>query len=112
MAEFKIYYWNVYAIILTDEVVRQVKISESKIVVTISALVPILRRALKECPTLKSIIVVGEPAEGCHTFSEMIKFDSSGSKFLKGSDINSKDFVAILPFSSGTTGPPKGEEIV
>ncbi len=84
------------------------KISESKIVVTIPALLPVIRRAVAECPTLKSVVVVGEAAEGCHTFSEMVKADSSEAEFLKGADIDTKDYVALLPFSSGTTGPPKG----
>lgn len=54
---------------------------------------------------------MGEAHEGCHTFSEMIKVDPAGSNFLKGSQINTRDTVAMLPFSSGTTGPPKGVQL-
>jgi hypothetical protein len=51
--------------------------------------------------------VLGEAQEGCHTYFEMIKVDPTGVDFLKGKDIDTRQETALLPWSSGTTGPPK-----
>lgn len=62
------------------------------------------RKAKSRNPKIRSIIMVGEPHEGCHTFKEMANCDPSGVTFMRGADIDTVNDVAILPFSSGTTG--------
>jgi acyl-coenzyme A synthetase/AMP-(fatty) acid ligase len=83
--------------------------------VTFPIYVPIIQQVIQTTPELSKckIIVVGEAQEGCHTFSEMLKTDSalSGVKLVTGSDpsIDLENDTAALMYSSGTTGPPKGE---
>lgn len=56
------------------------------------------------------VIIIGEPEEGCHTFGEMLRVDSSSADLASSSDsdLNTEEDVALLAYSSGTTGPPKG----
>jgi len=58
----------------------------------------------KSNPNIRSIIVVGEAPQGCHSFFQMIKADTLGVEFFKGSSIDTTKEIAALPFSSGTTG--------
>ena len=44
--------------------------------------------------------------EGVRPFSALLKDDGKG--FPSSVDIDPKDDVALLPYSSGTTGLPKG----
>jgi acyl-CoA synthetase (AMP-forming)/AMP-acid ligase II len=91
-----------------DEIKRQLQGSEVKCAITIPAFVPPILEAQKVLPALSHIVVIGESQPGCHNFFEMIKTDTTGVKFFTGKEIDTEDDVAILPYSSGTTGPPKG----
>lgn len=53
----------------------------------------------------KEIMVIGE-AEGCRPFSSLLEDD--GKWFPENVDLDPKNDVIVLPFSSGTTGLPKG----
>ena len=50
-------------------------------------------------------MVIGE-AEGCRPFSSLLEDD--GKCFPENVDLDPKNDVIVLPFSSGTTGLPKG----
>jgi len=52
----------------------------------------------------QEIIVFGE-AEGCRPFSSLL--DDDMTEFPENIDFQPKKDVAVLPFSSGTTGLPK-----
>jgi acyl-coenzyme A synthetase/AMP-(fatty) acid ligase len=90
-----------------DEIGKQLKDSETKCIVTFPLFVPIVQQIIQDPKLSKcKVIVIGEATEGCHTFSEMLKTDSSSVKLLKGSDSNvdlENDTAALL-YSSGTTG--------
>ncbi|CAD5221239.1 unnamed protein product [Bursaphelenchus okinawaensis] len=66
--------------------------------------------AKKKCPKVKTIILCGEYngplPDGVIKFEEVVKHSPILKKKRGPIDIN-KD-VAFLPYSSGTTGPPKG----
>ena len=49
--------------------------------------------------------MIGE-SEGCRPFSQLCEDD--GSMFPENVDINPREDLLSLPYSSGTTGLPKG----
>lgn len=78
--------------------------SDAVCVITEAEHLSSIKKAKESNPKIKSIIVVGEPSEGCHSFHEMIKADTFGIDFFKGSSVDTSEEMALLPFSSGTTG--------
>ena len=97
---------NNYSIRFSEEIKTQLLDANAKAVVTISLFVPLVRAAMAYLPNLKSIIVIGEAEAGCHTFGEMVKDDGSAFPQIRLRD--PKTDLAALPYSSGTTGKPKG----
>ena len=53
----------------------------------------------------QSVITFGS-AEGCRPFADLL--DDDGTAFPENLDISPKEDIVALPFSSGTTGLPKG----
>ncbi|XP_021952713.1 probable 4-coumarate--CoA ligase 1 [Folsomia candida] len=92
------------------EVARQVENCGGKSIITLSELLPIVEKVKELAPTLKSVIVIGDP-KGHHNFFDMLNTEPDRDKLLKGSDIDTETQTALLPYSSGTTGPPKGVEL-
>ncbi|XP_078673796.1 uncharacterized protein LOC144912421 [Branchiostoma floridae x Branchiostoma belcheri] len=68
-------------------------------------LVDKVKQAMDKCEKLKDIYVFGE-ADGCTPFSTLLRDD--GSAFPADVQVNPREDVAVLPYSSGTTGLPKG----
>ena len=91
---------------------RQLVNSEAKFVVATPNFVQGLLAIRNDSFGLKSlqIIVIGETNEDSSyiSFRELIKTDTTGVKFLVGSEIDTTEEVALLPYSSGTTGLAKG----
>lgn len=85
--------------------------SDSVTVVTNEENVASVLKAKDANPKIKSVIVVGEPVSGCHSFYEMVKADTFGIDFYKGSSSDTTQELALLPFSSGTTGKYMKREI-
>lgn len=96
---------NFENIVFSAEIANQLKDCETKCIVTFPLFVPIVQHVISSTPELAGcqVIVIGEPTEGCHTFSEMLKTDSSSAKLVKGSDIDTQNDTAALLYSSGTT---------
>ena len=78
-----------------------------KAVVTISMLVPLVRASSSNLKDLKHVIVIGDTEDGCHSFMSMMKDDSSAYNPEAGTRDPAEE-IAVLPYSSGTTGKPKG----
>lgn len=83
---------------------RQLRISGAKYVVTISQLAENAKDAAASAGVV-SVIALGE-APGCESLSSLLSDD--GTAFPEHVQINTKEDVIVLPFSSGTTGLSKG----
>ncbi|CAI4221754.1 unnamed protein product [Auanema sp. JU1783] len=99
------------ALFTDHELQRQFVDSRAKAVFTTEALLPKVLKAVKESPNVKTIIVVPKPKDSSlpsevFNFNDIIKKPADPN--LPKSKIDIKKDLVMLPYSSGTTGPPKG----
>ncbi|XP_064603559.1 LOW QUALITY PROTEIN: uncharacterized protein LOC135468981 [Liolophura sinensis] len=78
---------------------------KARAIATFPQFTPIVQNVRQALPNLKDVIVFGE-AEGCCPFSSLLSDD--GSAFPDRVDIDPTSDIVLLPYSSGTTGMPKG----
>jgi len=92
-----------------EEIARQLEMSGSKYVITIGLFLDNIREAVKIAGGVEKIIVLGmeETPEDCISFLQMVIMDD-GSLYDEREPTNVYEDIVVLPFSSGTTGPPKG----
>ncbi len=86
------------------EIAYRINDSKAKAVITTSKYVPQVHAIKKECPTLKHIIVVDNPAQDEVSYQEMM---NNTSDELKVEKTKATD-MAFFCYTSGTTGDPKG----
>ncbi|XP_042482912.1 4-coumarate--CoA ligase 2-like [Macadamia integrifolia] len=84
------------------EIAKQAKAADAKLIVTQACYVEKVRNFAQENDI--KIVCIDSVLEGCLHFSELTQLDESELPIV---DIDPDDVVA-LPFSSGTTGLPKG----
>ncbi|XP_070579481.1 uncharacterized protein [Ptychodera flava] len=90
-----------------DELANQLNHSNAHWLVTIPAFADKCIEAAEKVSHIKGIYVVGdENISGCTPFSTLMKDD--GSAFPTNVTVNPMEDVVALPYSSGTTGLPKG----
>ncbi|CAG9788302.1 unnamed protein product [Diatraea saccharalis] len=95
------------------EVHRQLVLSNPKALVGIPETVPVLKEALKLAKKNIPIICCDTKSNlpvGTVSFQELIEDNHVNLEVLKEVNMNSED-VVLLPYSSGTTGLPKGVEL-
>ena len=85
-----------------DELAYQLNDAEATYVLTVPTFLDKAREAAAKT-RVREIFVIGEAA-GATPFSELLR----GSGHLPEVQINPREDVAILPYSSGTVGKPKG----
>ncbi|KAL5973982.1 4-coumarate--CoA ligase 1 [Asimina triloba] len=85
-----------------NEIGKQVKASDARLIITLACCVEKVRDLALEHGM--KIVCVDSPPDGCAHFSELKEADEND---LPDVDIHQDDVVA-LPYSSGTTGLPKG----
>jgi len=96
-----------------EEIAKQLENSGTKYVLTIGNLLAQTKQAcaISENSQIKDIIIIAEQdQDGCKSFLSMIK-DEDGSLYRTSEDETKFDphsEVAAMPYSSGTTGAPKG----
>lgn len=91
----------------TSEIFKQFTASKSKLIVTQSQYIDKLRVSADNYPKLGedfTVITVDDPPENCLHFSVLLEGNENE---VPNESIDPNDAVA-LPFSSGTTGLPKG----
>ncbi|KAJ0175984.1 hypothetical protein K1T71_008158 [Dendrolimus kikuchii] len=105
---------SINPIYTAHEVQRQLVLSDAKIVVTLPETVNVIREALAIAKKQLPIITVrtnGNPApEGTVLFNELSEDLSVDKSCLKEVRRSAND-ICLLPYSSGTTGLPKGVEL-
>jgi len=90
----------------TEELERQLQDTQASYLVTSPPFIDKARAASKAQGNIKKIIVVGdEVSEDCEALSNLL--DDDGSSFPSHCSVDKNDVVSI-PYSSGTTGVPKG----
>ena len=94
-----------------EELAYQFKNSNSKYIATIPALLPTIKEAASKSGCVEKIIVLSDE-EGVGEGKNMISYQNlvkdSGSRFPLNVTLDYKNDIAVLPYSSGTTGLPKG----
>nr|XP_006821320.1 PREDICTED: 4-coumarate--CoA ligase 3-like [Saccoglossus kowalevskii] len=87
------------------ELVHQLIMSDAKWIVTLPDVVDNIKSS--NLYNIKHTYILGDGnVEGCLPFADLMTDD--GSAFPKDIKINPVEDVAVLPYSSGTTGRPKG----
>ncbi len=65
----------------------------------------IAQRAAANCPTVKNLIMVGDSREGWRNFDE--EYPLFSAHYYRNEDTSSGEDIALMFFTSGTTGNPK-----
>jgi len=92
-----------------EEIARQLEMSGSRYIITIGLFLENIKQACHIYGGVEKIIVLGmeDTPEDCISFLQMVIMDD-GSLYDERGTFDVHNDIVVLPFSSGTTGPPKG----
>jgi acyl-CoA synthetase (AMP-forming)/AMP-acid ligase II len=86
-----------------DEVATQLIDADARFILTIPAVFPVARDAVARAGGRARIIVLGTGPDGTIPFTELLSWRGAAPR----EDVD-PDALALMPYSSGTTGLPKG----
>ncbi|MHA1932188.1 MAG: AMP-binding protein, partial [Promethearchaeota archaeon] len=96
----------VNALFKTREVKFVVEHSEAMAIITIPELMDIVNEIRNDLPNLKHVIVIGDQVENTLNFWNLM--DKASIDAPPKIEINEKEDIAAILYTSGTTGFPKG----
>ena len=87
--------------------------SQAKYVLTIGLFLENIRQACEIYDGIEKIIVLGmdDKPDDVLGFIEMVLYED-GSLYDVDREFDVHNDIVVLPYSSGTTGPPKGTKII
>ena len=86
------------------ELAKQLEDCRARLLVTVPAFLDRAKEAAARAGSVEDIYVFGPPAEGARSFGELLDAPPEPPRVT----INPREDVVVLPYSSGTTGLPKG----
>ena len=94
---------------ISEEIARQLENSQAKYVLVIGLFLENIRQACETYNGIEKIIVLGmeDKPDDVLGFIEMVLYED-GSLYDVDRDFDVHNDIVALPYSSGTTGPPKG----
>ena len=91
------------------ELIRQLEMSNSQMVLTTSSLVSVVKQAVESINRKITVVVLDIEIRDTIFYQDMVH-QEDGQLYPNQDEIKfPKDDVVILPYSSGTTGLPKGK---
>ena len=94
---------------ISEEIARQLENSQAKYVLVIGLFLENIRQACEIYNGIEKIIVLGmdDKPDDVLGFIEMVLYED-GSLYDVDREFDVHNDIVVLPYSSGTTGPPKG----
>lgn len=89
---------TVNPIYTAEEIARQMQNSGTSVIVTIPQMADTIREVASMCPSIRQLIVVGEPQEGFVSLMEM--FQDSGDLFNENIEVFRLSLLFIFQFNN------------